>query len=473
MPQRDLFRAPRTPWNSGRLIGPKPPLKPKHIWAIRQLLRSAGKVRDLALFNLALDAKLRGCDLVALRVRDVAIGGAPRHRATVVQQKTGRPVPFEITEPTRVALAALLMPRDGRADDWLFPSQSRPGAHITTRQYSRLVDAWVARVDLPPAAYGTHSLLAGELKRYLGSAEFFALAPSTQAEYRRIADHLERELGSTRLSDCTRRWVRTLRDRWARGGHRFASMRLQVLKNALAIACDEELVSAHLFANVRKVGRPSSTPEPNAAWTDDEVEAVIEDALQRDQDGLARAVALGRWAGYRRGTVCEITVDARVQVVTEAGVERRLRWTTEKTGVVSDKLEDPRLTELLDRTQSCDPYLAYNIYGFAWTPRQLSQALERVVERLAEAGEVRPNLSMHGLRHARGAELAHVGASDAVIMAQLEHKTTHSARIYRRQAERAQLADLGQSLINEAIASGLGTGSLARGRRHPLGSSGA
>ena len=158
MPQWHLFRGPRTPWNSGRLIGPKPPLKPKHIWAIRQLLRSAGKVRDLALFNLALDPKLRGCDLVALRVGDVAIGGAPRHRATIVQQKTGRPVPFEITEPTRVALAALLALKGGRADDWLFPSRSRPGAHLTTRQYARLVDAWVAAIELPPAAYGTHSL---------------------------------------------------------------------------------------------------------------------------------------------------------------------------------------------------------------------------------------------------------------------------------------------------------------------------
>lgn len=101
MAQRDLFRIPRKPWNTGRLIGPKPPLKPKYIWAIRQQLKKTRRIRDLALFNCAIDAKLRGCDLVRLRVSDVAPGGSLRARATVIQQKTGRPVPFEITEPTR------------------------------------------------------------------------------------------------------------------------------------------------------------------------------------------------------------------------------------------------------------------------------------------------------------------------------------------------------------------------------------
>lgn len=148
----------RRPWNAGRLIGAKAPLKPKHVWAIRQQLKNVGKVRDLALFNCALDAKLRGCDLVKLRVSDIAPGGALRGRASVVQQKTGRPVPFEITEPTREALAAWLQRRGHRADDWLFPSRSRPGGHISTRQYARLVHGWVALIDLEGQAYGTHSL---------------------------------------------------------------------------------------------------------------------------------------------------------------------------------------------------------------------------------------------------------------------------------------------------------------------------
>jgi integrase len=158
MPQLDLFRSQPRPWNSGRIIGPNPPFKPKHVWAIRQQLKTAKRIRDLALFDCGIDAKLRGCDLVELRVSDVAPGGSLRQRATVIQQKTGRPVPFEITDATREALAAWLALRGKRTDDWLFPSRTRPGEHITTRQYARLVDSWVAMIDLEPRAYGTHSL---------------------------------------------------------------------------------------------------------------------------------------------------------------------------------------------------------------------------------------------------------------------------------------------------------------------------
>ena len=158
MGQPDLFRMPRKPWNAGRMIGAKAPLKPKHIWAIRQHLKSLGAVRDLAMCNIALDAKLRGCDLVRLRLADVAQAGAVRNRSSVIQQKTGRPVPFEITEPAREALAHWLEVRGSRRDDWLFPSRTRAGAHIGTRQYARLVDRWVAMIDLNPGAYGTHSL---------------------------------------------------------------------------------------------------------------------------------------------------------------------------------------------------------------------------------------------------------------------------------------------------------------------------
>jgi integrase len=158
MRQPDLFRTPKKPWNAGRIIGPKAPLKPKHIWAIRQQLKVSNRRRDLAMFNCAIDAKLRACDLVRLTVSDVARGGILRARSTVIQQKTGRPVPFEITEPTREALASWLALRGRRTDDWLFPSRSRHGDHITTRQYARLVDRWVQLVDLEPGAYGTHSL---------------------------------------------------------------------------------------------------------------------------------------------------------------------------------------------------------------------------------------------------------------------------------------------------------------------------
>jgi len=148
----------RPAWNTGRIIGPKPPLKPRHIWAIRTRLQHDRRVRDLAMFNLAIDSKLRGCDLVRLRVGDVMLGGTVRLRTSIIQQKTGQPVPFELTDSTREALTAWLRKRPGGTGDWLFPSRSRPGDHVTTRQYGRLLDDWVALIGLDPALYGTHSL---------------------------------------------------------------------------------------------------------------------------------------------------------------------------------------------------------------------------------------------------------------------------------------------------------------------------
>src|SRR5919204_5704050 len=92
------------PWNKGKIIGAKPPLRPKHVWSIRTKLQVEGRLRDLAMFNLAIDSKLRGCDVVALKVDDVAPNGYAIDRATVRQRKTGRPVKFEMTEVTRQAL---------------------------------------------------------------------------------------------------------------------------------------------------------------------------------------------------------------------------------------------------------------------------------------------------------------------------------------------------------------------------------
>ena len=110
------------------------------------------------MFNLAIDSKLRGCDLVRIRAGDVVLGGTVRLRTSIIQQKTGRPVPFELTGPTREALTAWLRKRPGGNGDWLFPSHSRPGEHVTTRQYGRLLDGWVALIGVDPALYGTHSL---------------------------------------------------------------------------------------------------------------------------------------------------------------------------------------------------------------------------------------------------------------------------------------------------------------------------
>ena len=121
------------------IVGAKLPLRPMHVWAIRVRLQIARRVRDLALFDIALDSKLRGCDVVSLRLADVVAAGAVRSRAIVIQQKTGRPVQFEITEQTRRSLTSWLRIRRSEIDGWLFPSRMFQGAHLSTRQYFRLV----------------------------------------------------------------------------------------------------------------------------------------------------------------------------------------------------------------------------------------------------------------------------------------------------------------------------------------------
>ena len=147
----------RDPWNKGRLIGQKRPLKPKDVWSIRVRLQVERRARNLALFNLAIDSKLRGCDLVRLQVDDVSVGGRVRDRATIVQKKTGRPVQLEITEQTRAAIHAWLADNRSRNTRYLFPSRVRTQPHLSTRQY-RIVHSWVASAGLDGSAYGTHSM---------------------------------------------------------------------------------------------------------------------------------------------------------------------------------------------------------------------------------------------------------------------------------------------------------------------------
>ena len=148
----------RAPWNKGKLTGAKPPLRPKHVWSIRTKLQIEGRVRDLAMFNLAIDSKLRGCDVVAIKVDDVAAGGYTADRATVRQKKTGRPVRFELTEQTRQAVDEYLRATNKKPGEFLFAGRRGPKTGITTRQYARLVSDWIGSVGLDPRLYGTHSL---------------------------------------------------------------------------------------------------------------------------------------------------------------------------------------------------------------------------------------------------------------------------------------------------------------------------
>jgi integrase len=148
----------RIPWNKGKLIGAKPPLRPKHVWSIRTRLLIEGRIRDLALFNLAIDSKLRGCDVIALKVEDVAPNGYTVDRATVRQKKTGRPVKFELTDQTRQAVDEYLNAAGKNPGEFLFTSPRANGRCMTTRQYARLLSEWVANIGLDPKLFGTHSL---------------------------------------------------------------------------------------------------------------------------------------------------------------------------------------------------------------------------------------------------------------------------------------------------------------------------
>ena len=146
------------PWNKGELVGQKPPLKLKEIWSIRIRLQIANRIRDLALFNMAIDSKLRSCDLVKLRIKNVAHGGSVANRAMVMQQKTQQPVQFEITEQTREAVADWIAYARLTSEDYLFKSRFKNSPHISTRQYARILESWVSKIGLDPSAYGTHSL---------------------------------------------------------------------------------------------------------------------------------------------------------------------------------------------------------------------------------------------------------------------------------------------------------------------------
>jgi integrase len=160
----DSTKAARTigqaagPWNRGKLIGQKLPLKLREVWSIRIRLQLRERLRDLAMFNLAVNSKLRGCDLVAMRVDDVVLSGRVRPRVSVMRKKTGRPVQFEITEQTRDAVLQWIKWGNRKPGDYLFPSRVGKDKPLGTRHYARLMDRWVSSIGLDPALYGTHSL---------------------------------------------------------------------------------------------------------------------------------------------------------------------------------------------------------------------------------------------------------------------------------------------------------------------------
>lgn len=157
MPDADEVTCPG-PWNKGRLVGQKRPLKSRDVWTIRTRLGLEGNLRDLALFNLAIDSKLRACDLVSMRVSDIQTADKIRERASIVQKKTGRPVQFELTEATRLSLIDWLHANCRQSSGYLFPSRLDSSDHLSTRQYARLVHKWIEPTGLNGISYGTHSM---------------------------------------------------------------------------------------------------------------------------------------------------------------------------------------------------------------------------------------------------------------------------------------------------------------------------
>lgn len=161
----------RRAWNKGRIAGQKRPL-PKQVWAIRARLELAGNLRDLALFNVAIDSKLRGCDLIKLAVTDLVKDDCVRERVSVIQSKTKRPVQFELTENRRETVIAWVNSPEMIAYRFMLPSRFHGRPHISTRQYGRLVRGWVKSIGLEPSGYGTHSLRrtkAAEIYRKTGN----------------------------------------------------------------------------------------------------------------------------------------------------------------------------------------------------------------------------------------------------------------------------------------------------------------
>ena len=146
------------PWNLGKLVGQKLPLTQQQIWAVRSHLEGMGETRNLAMFNLAIDSKLRACDLLKLKVSDVATGLKVDSRGKILQQKTGRPVRFEITKRTKASLRRWIKAAGLQPGSHLFPSRISSSSHLSTRQYARLVKTWIETIGLDPAPYGTHTM---------------------------------------------------------------------------------------------------------------------------------------------------------------------------------------------------------------------------------------------------------------------------------------------------------------------------
>jgi integrase len=153
-----ILYQPRPSWNNGNFVGQKLLLKLEEVWSIITRLDLANNLRELTMFNLALDCKLRAYDFIKLKVSDITHGNTIQPRAMLILQKTGTPVQFEITKKTKTALQKWISFKSLRSSDYLFESRVKDNFHLSTRQYARIVKKWIAIIGLDVTSYGTHSM---------------------------------------------------------------------------------------------------------------------------------------------------------------------------------------------------------------------------------------------------------------------------------------------------------------------------
>lgn len=334
------------------------------------------------------------------------------------------------------------------------------------------VDALVRSLSAPKPLAGT---MKAALRQYELGPDFTGLAASTKYEYRLILKEFAQDMGDLPVSLFTPAYVKSLRDAWARRGHRAANNRLQLLKNVLEGPIIAGIIDDP-FGRIAQVRRPSDAPEPHILWPIAVVDTVIGAAIEQRRYGLARAVAIARYAGPRREDVVKIPRNARM-----AG---RFIFRSGKRKVLVDIPEDPELTRWLDETPDTQPLsnwqatraaakrrtlttpttLVYNMMGRLYSADGVGQELAKLVTGLHQGGRIDSDrYDFHGLRHTRGVELALAGCTDAEGAAQLGHASPASFAQYRRQADRIRLADNAAEKVIQLRAGGSANGARTKG----------
>lgn len=286
----------------------------------------------------------------------------------------------------------------------------------------------------PPGASDRPVDVAGAGRAYQLTPAFAGLARGTRVEYLRLLKEFDRDFGHALLADLDAAFLLALKDAWTTRGYKACNDRLSVLAAALLRPTQLGDVTPGLFRLVGRATRPRDLPEPHPAWTDGEVVAVIDAAIEEGAPGLARAVALGRWTGARPGDAVRLS---------ESALSRgRLQWVASKNRKALDLPVDPALAAVLARTPRRAVTIAYRPDGSSWpNVRQYQRDLRAFLDALAARGRVRAGLDAYGLRHAYGVEHALRGASDAQLQALLGDLTPAMAARYRRQAEERRLVD--------------------------------